>query len=171
MFRRAEKIITVFIFLLMNACFSMQAAMADEPVLVEPKPSVLVFPPFDINAGRGISPGIQQWLQNEMAKDSAVTLIKFPYKKLMDVPYQNVFDKKYCKPVLEKIKADIIILSQLELVKETGNMQTDLWNVHLKIYQVHTGKQKDVLSLNNLTGDAIKEQLSTGYNTLQKQMQ
>src|SRR5687767_11194970 len=55
------------------------------------KLSIIVLPPYDEIANAGISPDIQDYLEREMLKDSSVTLIKFPYKELMNVPYHNVF--------------------------------------------------------------------------------
>lgn len=106
------------------------------------KPTVLVMPPHDVIANEGISPDVQKYLQAVLAKDTGSALIKFPYKQLMGVPYQHVFDKKYCTPILEKVKADVVIMSKIELVKRNGRMDTDEWNLQLNIYNTRTGSQK-----------------------------
>ena len=125
------------------------------------KLSVLVMPPFDFIANEGISPDTQKYLEEELSKDTGLTIIKFPYKKLMNVPYQNVFDKKYCKPVVEKIKADKIVMTKLDQVTRTGSMATDKWNVTIRIYDINTDKQKNSqLMFNEMTGAEIRNALA-----------
>lgn len=114
----------------------------DTSVAAQNKPTVLVFPPHDLIANEGISPDVQKYLQAVLAKDTGSALIKFPYKQLMGAPYQHVFDKKYCAPILDKVKADVVIMSKIEQVKRNGRMDTDEWNLQLKIYNTRTGSQK-----------------------------
>jgi hypothetical protein len=56
------------------------------------KLSVIVLPPFDEIANEGISPSVQKYLETEISNDTSLTIIKFPYKDLMIVPYHIVFD-------------------------------------------------------------------------------
>jgi hypothetical protein len=107
------------------------------------KLSVIALPPYDEIASEGISPDIQSYLETEISKDSELTVIKFPYKLLMNVPYQNVFDKKYCNPILHKIKADIFVMSKLDQVTRTGYMAKDKWNLRIRILNAKTGNQID----------------------------
>jgi hypothetical protein len=116
------------------------------------KLSVLVLPSYDEIANRGISPDLQKFLENEIQKDSNLTVTKLPFKKLMGVPYQHVFDKKYCKPVLEKIKVNIIVMSKLDLVRETGNIFNDCWKVRIRIYNV----DNDVQITSKVKSDSIR---------------
>ena len=109
----------------------------------KPKFLVLVLPPYDEIANAGISPNIQKYIEDEIYNDSFFTLIKFPYKQLMNVPYYNVYDKKYCKTISEKINADIIIMSKLVQITQTGNITTDQWNFQIRIYNTKTDKQID----------------------------
>ena len=87
--------------------------------------TVLVLPPYDAIANEGISPNIQKYIENVFTTDTTFRLIKFPYRRLMNVSYQNVFDKKYCSPITDKIKTDVIIMSKLDQSTGTGNMTTD----------------------------------------------
>jgi hypothetical protein len=131
------------------------------------KISVLIFPPYDFIANEGISPDTQKYLEEELSKDTSLTVIKFPYKKLMNVPYQNVFDKKYVKPVADKIKTDKIVMTKLDQVTHTGNMNTDKWNLRIRIYDTNTGKQMNSrLVINELTSGEIKKILSVRHNDL-----
>lgn len=120
--------------------------------------SVLVLPPYDMIANAGISPHIRRYLENIFTNDTSIKLIKFPSRQLMNVPYHNVFDKKFCAPITEKIKTDIIVMSKLEQVIGTGNMSTDKWNFSIKIHDTRTGGQlMSGLSGENKTGAKIED--------------
>lgn len=124
--------------------------------------TVLVLPPYDMIANAGISPGIQKYLESIFMTDTTFRLIKFPYRRLRNVSYQNVFDKKYCRPITEKIKSDIIIMSKLDQATGTGNMTTDKWNFKIKIYNTTTGKQRiSSLTAENLTSAEIENLINS----------
>lgn len=61
----------------------------------------------------------------------------------MGVSYQNVFDKKFCKPILQKIKVDVVIMSKIDHFSANGNMETDKWYLSIRIYDVKNNKQKN----------------------------
>ncbi len=127
------------------------------PKLILTNVSVLVLPPYDAIANAGISPDIQKYLESIFTTDTTLKLIRFPYRRLMNVSYHNVFDKKYCSPITAKIKTDIIIMSKLDQATGTGNMITDKWNFKIKIYNTKTGNQKvSNLSADNLTSAEIE---------------
>jgi hypothetical protein len=129
--------------------------------------TVLVLPPYDAIANEGISPDIQKYIENVFSTDTTFRFIKFPYKRLMNVSYQNVFDKKYCSPITDKIKTDIIIMSKLEQVTGTGNMTTDKWNFEIKIYNTRTGSQKlSNLNTNDLTSSEIENYIKSKQQEL-----
>jgi hypothetical protein len=109
----------------------------------ENKISILILPPFDEVANAGISPDIQKMLAEQLANDTGLSVIKFPFKKLMHVPYHNVFDKKYCKPILEKISPDIIIMTKLDHITDENEMEKDKWNVRIRLYFVKSNQQID----------------------------
>lgn len=131
------------------------------------KLSVLVLPPFDEIANEGISPNIQKILERTFSNETGFTLIKFPSRQLMNVQYQHVFDKKYCSPITDKIKTDIIIMSKLDQVTRTGNMTTDTWNFKIKIYNIRTGSQKlSTLNTNSLTSSEIENLIKSRQQEL-----
>jgi hypothetical protein len=107
------------------------------------KPTVLVLIPFDIMANAGRSPNISDCLESELSKNNTIKVIPFPYKKLMGVPYQQVFDKNYCTSILEKINVDLIIMSKLDNDKVTGGLHYDIWSFKIKIFDVKKNKQID----------------------------
>jgi hypothetical protein len=131
------------------------------------KLSVLVLPPFDETANEGISPDIQKLLETTFSNDTAFALIKFPYRRLMNVPYQNVFDKKYCKPNIDKIKVDIILMTKLNQETWTGQMTSDQWNFQIKVYNTNTGSQfLSTVEGNKLTSAEIEELIKSNRQDL-----
>jgi hypothetical protein len=124
--------------------------------------SVLVLPPYDEIANAGISPDVQKYLEIEISKDTSLALLKFPLVKLMGVPYQMIFDRKYCKPVIEKAKTDIIVMSKLDYVSRTGSIIKDKWNLRLRIYNTNIDNQiNSRVSADSLTNDELKDFLAS----------
>ncbi|HMU11585.1 MAG TPA: hypothetical protein PKC54_16345 [Ferruginibacter sp.] len=129
--------------------------------------TVLVLPPYDPIANKGISPNIQKYIESIFTTDTTFRLIKFPYRRLKNISYQNVFDKKYCSPITDKIKTDIIIMSKLDQTIGTGDMTTDKWNFKVKIYNIRTGSQKmSNLNTNNLTSSEIENLIKSKQQEL-----
>jgi hypothetical protein len=110
---------------------------------VPAKLSVLVLPPYDEIANAGISPDVQQYLEQQIAADTNLSLVKFSFKEFMNVAYTNVYDKKYCQPIVDKRKTDVIIMSKLDQIISTGKMDKDKWSLSLRIYNTNTGTQTD----------------------------
>ncbi|MBS1507043.1 MAG: hypothetical protein JSS79_10395 [Bacteroidetes bacterium] len=115
------------------------------------KVKVLVLPPFDEIANAGGSPDTQKIIETVLAGQGRLSVIPFPLKKLMGVPYQMVFDKKYCKPILDKVDCDVIIMTQL-ITKNEHEPGIWPWTYKIKIYNVQTGRQ-----LNSIQGDNLKD--------------
>ena len=129
----------------------------NQTAIQQKKISVLVLPPVDIIVGMGDSPPIQQYLETAFAMDSALHLIKFPYKKLTGISYQQIFDKKYCKPIIDKVETDIIIMSDLGTGICTAP-NTDLYNIRIRIYNTKTDKQIDSkVKAGNIPYEAIND--------------
>lgn len=111
---------------------------------------VLVLPAFDEIANAGVSPDIRKIIESALATQGQLSVISFPFKRLVGVPYQMVFDKKYCKPVLEKVDCEIIIMSQIitDNERKPGVLP---WSYKIRVYNTRTGKQ-----LNSIRGDNVK---------------
>lgn len=126
-------------------------------------PKVFVLPPHDKIANRGISPNIRECIENNLTSIDSINLIPFSVKDMMGVAYQNIFDKKYCKPILEKVSTDFIVLSKIDLRTQTGKMSTDTWDFEIKIYDINRGFQLNSLKGENLTSkemcDFIEENI------------
>ncbi len=56
----------------------------------------LVLPPFDKMANRGISPDIQKYIESKLRSEDSLELIPFSIKSVDDIPYHNIYHKKYC---------------------------------------------------------------------------
>ena len=133
--------------------------------LITEKPTVLIIPAFDLHTNGGFSPEIQYLLESKFSENLEIRLIKFPLKKLMNIPYQNVYDKKYCTVILEKVKTDFIIMSKIELENIIASPKK--WNLNFRILETKNGKQIDSKLLGkNLTKLEIEEKLKKDYKIL-----
>ena len=129
------------------------------------KPTVMILIPYDLNANGGFSPDTQKILENKLTHNSEIQLIKFPLKKLMNVPYQNIYDKKYCKPILENINADYIIMTKLELDNILNSPRK--WDLSFRIYDVKKNEQFDSkLKGEKLTKQEIEKKVKTSFEIL-----
>lgn len=129
------------------------------------RPTVLVLPPYDLNANGGFSPEIQDILEKNFKYNSEIDLIKFPFKKLKHTPYQNVYDKKYCKLILEKLNVDFIVMSKINL--KDILIQNKKWDLSFRIYNVKTNQQIDSkLKGKDLSYTQIEYKVKSNYQIL-----
>jgi hypothetical protein len=117
--------------------------------------NVIVLPPYDIIAGAGISPDITKSLESALKKEAQLDVMKFPYQKLINANYLMVYDKKYCREIIEIVDPDIIVMSRLDLTKKTGNMHMDRWDFEIKIYDVSSDQQRKSISGQSLRAEGI----------------
>jgi hypothetical protein len=129
-----------------------------QTAIEQEKISILVLPPRDEIANLGISPHIKGYLETALTMDSILLLAKFPKELMSFGVYCGVFDKKYCKQVIEKVEIDFIIMSNLTVNgSKTGNMNTDKWNARIRIYNVKANKQIDSeLKISNLNWNEME---------------
>jgi hypothetical protein len=104
--------------------------------------TVLVLPPYVEIIHTGTSPDTQEILERILNRKDKVKVIKFPLKKLMGTPYQMVYDKKYCAPIIEKIKCDIIVMTRI-ITKNELERGIWPWTYTTRIYNIKIGKQFD----------------------------
>jgi hypothetical protein len=117
--------------------------------------NVIVLPPYDVIAGAGISPDIAKSLESVLKKEAQLDVMKFPYQKLINANYHMVYDKKYCREIIEIVDPDIIVMSRLDLTKKTGNMEMDRWDFEIKIYDVSSDQQRKSISGQSLRAEGI----------------
>lgn len=134
------------------------------PPLKDSTVKVLVLPPYDEIANEGISPDITKIIGSALTKQSRLNVIPFPYKQLMSVPYQMVFDKKYCKPIIDKVDCDIIVMSQIATRERESGVW--LWSYKIRVYNTRTGKQVNSIQGIDLRTDAIQSDINTRIDKL-----
>ncbi len=107
-------------------------------------------------------------LETEIKKNKNFEIIPFPNRKLLGVPFQGVYDKKYCTPIIKKIDVDYIIMTRY-----LGNIiqgiesrdERRIWGYETKILNTKSKNQiisirKDSLKEYNQILDHIKENSS-----------
>jgi hypothetical protein len=65
-------------------------------------------------------------------------------------PYQMIYDKEYCKPILDLVQCDVIIMTQL-ITDNERKPGIWPWSYKVKVYNTITGKQ-----INSIGGVDLK---------------
>lgn len=89
-------------------------------------------------------------IENELNKFENIHVKPFPYKALMGVPYQGVFDKKYCPPIIEKVDVDFLILTRFDRGNGELNLTEMKWGYELRIVNTETLEQINSIHAHNL---------------------
>lgn len=142
-----------------------QQPAADIPVRKDTITRVLVLPAYDEIANAGVSPEIQALLERMLSGHDTVKVLPFPFKELMGVPYQMVFDQKYCAPILEKVPAEIIVMSRL-VTKNEREPGIWLWDYEVRIYNAVTHKQISSISAKDLAEQDFAGDINRQRNEL-----
>jgi hypothetical protein len=136
------------------------AAAPADSVIEKKSLNVIVLPPYDVIANEGISPDITKSLETVLKRETKLEVMKFPYQKLINANYHMVYDKKYCREIIEIVDPDIIVMSRLDLTKKTGNMEADRWNFEIKIYDVSSDQQRKSISGQSLRAEGIDKTIN-----------
>ena len=129
--------------------------------MINPRDStvkVLVLPPFDEIANAGTSPDVRIIIESSLANLGQLSVISFPFKELMGVPYQMVFDKMYCQPILEKVDCDIIIMSQI-ITDNERKPGIWPWSYKIRVFNVKSGKQVNSIQGDNLEAKDLQKDI------------
>lgn len=97
-------------------------------------------------------------IEKELSKFENINVIPFPYKKLMGVSYQGVFDKKYCKPIIEKVDVDFLILSRFKGNLLEIGQKKPIWGYEIRIVKAETLEQINSIGADNLNDYSQIEQ-------------
>ena len=119
--------------------------------------NVIVLPPYDIIANEGVSPDITKYIESALKKEVQLEVMKFPYQKLINANYHMVYDKKYCREIIEIVDPDIIVMSRLDVSKKVGEMKEDRWDFEVKIYDVSSDQQRKSISGQALRAEGINK--------------
>jgi hypothetical protein len=112
-------------------------------------------------------------IESELNKFENIKVKPFPYKTLMGVTYQGVFDKKYCPPIIEKVDVDFLILTRFDKRYDELNSSKMKWGYELRIVKTETLEQINTISANNLNDYSeiekhIKENIQTLKTNIEK---
>jgi hypothetical protein len=85
----------------------------------------------------------------------------------MGVSYQGVFDKKYCKPIIEKVDVDYLILTRfIESYDEINSSEIN-WGYETRIINTKTMEQINSIGAKRLNKyEQIEEHIKNNIKTL-----
>lgn len=88
-------------------------------------------------------------IESELKRIENVEVIPFSLTKLLGVTYQGVYDRKYCKPILDKIDADYYIMTRFtgEYHQDTPKMSKMNWGYETKV--LNTKSMQQIVSIGN----------------------
>ncbi len=137
-----KKVITIILFIYSIFSFSQNIESKDSISEKSTKIKVLV---LQCSNGYGLD-DFRNVVEKEIGENNQFEIIPFPNKKLLGVTFQGVYDKKYCKPISEKIDVDYIIMTKylgnivqgIELIDE----KTTIWGYEIKILNTKSWNQK-----------------------------
>ena len=111
-------------------------------------------------------------IEKELDKFESIIVLPFPLEKLIGVPYQGVFDKKYCAPILEKIKADYLIMTRFTGDYDELSGREQPWGYETKILNTKTMKQISSIKSTNLNQySEIEEHLKRNIKYLKSDIE
>jgi hypothetical protein len=139
-------------------------------VAVDSTVKVLVLIPYDEIANAGASPDTRKILESALSGKGQLSVIPFPFKKLMHVPYQMVYDKKYCKPILGKVDCDVIIMTQI-ITDNERKPGIWPWAYKIRVYNVRTDEQINSIHGENLKMDDVASDIVSKINKLVKDIE
>ena len=97
-------------------------------------------------------------LSHALTKQKGISMLPFPYKRLMGTAYQGVYDKKYCTAILEKVETDFIVMSRYILPgSPDGNSYPNQWGYEIKILETTTMRQRQSIGKKQLKDHAAIE--------------
>lgn len=115
-------------------------------------------------------------VESELDKFSNIKVKPFPTKALVGVAYQNVYDKKYCPPIIEKVDVDFLILTRFD--KRLDSRQLDLdstkvkWGYAIRIVNTATLEQRNSIHANELDNYIdIENHIKANITTLKKDIE
>lgn len=106
-------------------------------------------------------------IESELNKFENIKVKPFPYKSLMGVAYQGVFDKKYCPPIIEKVDVDFLVLTRFDKRYDELNRSETKWGYELRIVNARTLEQINTISAHSLNDySEIKKHIQSNIEKL-----
>lgn len=80
----------------------------------KPKPITVMVVPCSNGYDYGMYLGdLNPFLEEQLANDARIHLEPFPLKKMNGSGYHGVYDKRYCKQILETVSVDFLIMTKM----------------------------------------------------------
>lgn len=99
-------------------------------------------------------------IEKELNRFENINVKPFPFKALLGVSYQGVFDKKYCAPIIEKVDIDYLILTRFSNNYNHLKRTEMDWGYELRIVNTTTLEQINSIGAKNLKGyEQIKQHI------------
>ncbi|GAA3509543.1 hypothetical protein GCM10022393_22630 [Aquimarina addita] len=103
---------------------------------------------------------------------SQIKVHPFPVKKLIGVPYQGVFEKKYCAPILEKVQVSYLIMIRFTDNPFSNDPTKRSWGYQTRILKTKTMEQVNSISATGLLQYAeIEEHIQSNIDKLRSDIE
>jgi len=111
-------------------------------------------------------------MSRELEKFEGIVVVPFPYKTLMNTSYYGVYDKRYCKPIIDKVEADYFLMARYsETHPDIYGIDTVKWGYEIRILNTKTMHQMTSIGKKDLKDyNAIENDIITNINSLVKDM-
>ena len=113
--------------------------------------TILILP---CSNGYGSEVPIELFIENALKNNPFVKIIPFPSKKLQNIAYHGVFDKRYCTPIIDKVEVDYLIMSEISGERTNPVLITDTisrgYGYKIKILNTKTLEQKNSINAKDL---------------------
>lgn len=111
-------------------------------------------------------------IEHELNTFENIKVKPFPYKTLMGVAYQGVFDKKYCPPIIEKVDVDFLILTRFDKRFDAVNSTEMKWGYELRVVNTETLEQINSINAHGLKDyEAIEQHIKENIKTLKADLE
>jgi hypothetical protein len=129
---------------------------------------ILILPSYDKIHNVGGSPDVMRILEDILSNKENFKIIPFNSINWSGVTFQMIFDKRYCKPILEKVNCDIIIMSHIIAGNDDGSEPGigEPWAYKTKIYNIKTDKQFESIKGRNLEPEEFEKDINVKAVTL-----
>ena len=108
------------------------------------------------------------FVSSELTKYKGISVLPFPFKRLKHTAYYGVYDKRYCRPIIDKVNADYILMTKFsEPHPDAIGNDTVKWGYEIKILNTKTMHQIISIGKKDLKDyKAIERNILENMNTL-----
>ena len=91
------------------------------------------------------------YIEEALKQSDSIEVVPFPFKEMKGTGYFGVYDKRYCKPILDKVHADYLIMSELRGNPEGRFKSDSSWGYGTKILNTKTMIQVSSIQADHLS--------------------